>query len=523
MESINLNNISLTDSGTVRFSGLSSGIDFQSAIDAIIQARRIQAVQIEDKITLNNEKVNYFALMKDLSADFASSLDVLRGSDSFFSTDVFDSKLGFATSQPTATAPGGHKPSPAVEILGVTVGADALVGTHTVEVVNIAKAHQLRSGAFSDKTADLSGLGFTMGDFTINGKTVSLTAGDTLLDLRDKINAVNTGGTPSNVGATVISVSATEHYLVLTSTETGTSNNINFGGTLAVHNDLGLTDLGTTTITNELQVAENATIRVDNLGVDIVRESNVISDVIQGVTLDIFKAEADTEIVIDIEPDLNAIKSAIGDFMTAYNELKAFILDQRAEIIRTEGGEPEFGKLAFDSTLRLIDSKMGELVTLNVDGVETGYSSLGQVGITVDNNFLLTIDDATFDEKLLTDVDALRKLFSFDASASDSRVTVIGHTVDTTYTVDGFNNPEPYYLNIAGTDINGDIISANIQTAAAAGAGGADDGSITVAGGVATATNGTGADGLKILFNGGVSALGVDDIQITYTRGIADR
>lgn len=523
MTELNFNNTSLTDSGNIRFSGISSGIDFQSSIDAIMAAKRIPATQIEEKISVNDAKSAALLEMKNLSASFADSLDKLRGSTSFFAEDVFDTKVSFLESQATAGAPAGHTPSTAGTLLGTVIGKDASAGTHTVEVVQIAQAHQVRSDAFSSKSTDLSTLGFAMGDIDINGQTVSLTAGDTLLDFRDKINATNTGVNPSNVNATIVSVSDTEHYLVVTSTETGLDNAITFGGTQAVHNGLGLTSAGTDNVKTETVAARNSIVRVDNLGVDIERQSNTIDDILQGVTLNLFKAEENTEIKIEVEEDLNTIKGTVVEFIEAFNNLRDFITDQKTESVREEGEDPSFGPLAFDTTLRQINSRLNDLITADVPGATDGYQSLGQVGISMNDAFKLEIDDTTFDDKIINDVDAMRKLFAFDFSSSDSRVLAVERTSDTQPLLDANGDPLPYYLNVGGTDADGNVISANIQDTAGAGAGGGFDGSVTTAGTTITIGDASGANGLKVIFNGGPNAAPVDDVEINFSRGIADQ
>lgn len=520
---INFDNTSLTDSGNIRFSGLSSGIDFQSSIDAIMEAKRIPVTLIEEKITLNNAKSTALSELKALSATFAGTLDKLRGSTSFFAEDVFDTKISFLDTQSSATAPVGHTSSEAGTLLGAVVGKNAATGSHTVEIVQTAKAQQIRSDAFSSKTADLDTLGFTMGAMDINGETINLTAGDSLLDLRDKINATNTGETPSNVNATIVSVSDTEHYLVLASTETGEDYAITFGGTQAVHNGLGLTSVGTDTVKNESIQAKNAIIRVDNLGVDIERQNNTIDDVLEGVTLNLFKAEADTEVVIQIEEDLNTIKTSVVEFIDAFNELRSFITDQKTKVEREEGEDPAFGVLAFDSTLRQVSSKLNELVSAEVAGATNGYKSLSQVGITMNDEFFLEVDDTTFDDKIINDVDAMRKLFAFDFSSSDSRVLAVAHESSTQMQLDVNGDPLPYYLNIGGTDASGNVVSANLTDTAGAGSGGAFDGSVNIASKTLTVSDNSGAEGLKVIFNGGASLGPIDDIEISFSRGIADQ
>ena len=516
-------NTTKTSSGNVRFSGVSSGINSQEIVDSIIAARRIQVNTIEDKIALNDERVSAIDQLQTLTKTFASSLDVLRGANSIFVDDIFDNKLAFTNARVSDTAAPGHVASSADSILSVNATDEAIAGSHTVEVVQLAKAQQIRSDAFTSTTDTLVSQGYTTGDFDINGRTITLNSTDTLLDLRDKINAVNSGASATNVNASVITVSATESYLVLTSEETGLSNTITFGGTQAVHNSFGLTSTGTDTAKNEIQTAQNSIIRVDNLGVDIERESNTISDVFTGVTLDLYKAEEGTEIVVDIESDLNSIKTGLVDFVNAYNELKAFIEDQQAEVVREDGGEAEFGVLAFDSTLRSIEARLSQVVSSIVPGLEDGYSSLGQIGIGIEDDYSLSVDDSTLDEALLNNLNDVKRLFSFDYSTSDSRLSVISVGANTTYSVDGSNIAEPYYLNISGTDASGNVLDANFVTSAGTGNGGVGNNTVAVSGKNLTILPDSSADGLKLFFNGDAGLGQVDDIEVTFTRGVADR
>ena len=57
MESASLGNLNVDSNGSVSVSGVSSGIDFCATIDAIIEARRIPVVTIENRITENEEKI----------------------------------------------------------------------------------------------------------------------------------------------------------------------------------------------------------------------------------------------------------------------------------------------------------------------------------------------------------------------------------------------------------------------------------------------------------------------------------
>ncbi|MDD9912141.1 MAG: flagellar filament capping protein FliD [Alphaproteobacteria bacterium] len=519
MVSLNTNNISIGSDGQVQFSGLSSGIDFQSIIDTTITAKRATAVSIENRIETNSQQMEDYASLKTLSETFQSSLDVLRGSTSFFGDDIFESKTSFFTSTAAAGAPASHEPSSAGELISASVASDAATGTHTITIQQIAKAHQVRSGAITDKTATLLSEGVTSGTFEIGGETITVSATHTLIDLQDDINAANAG-----VTATIVSASDTEHYLVITSEDSGTDNAIDFGTATQTSFDLGLTtaNSGASVIANELQAAQNAILDVNGI-TNINRSDNEIDDIIEGVTLSLFQAEADTELTLTIDTDLNAVKTELLNFVDGYNAIRSFYDDQRTAsdrdlTIDSDGdgdatNDSEFGSIAFDSTMRGIVEQMVTVAVSNNDSLTDGFQSLAQIGISVDEDFQLEIDEDILDNKLLTGVEDVGKLFKFDFTTSDSRVRYVSNTGDTTQGT--------YYLNFAGTDGDGDITDGTIS--ASAGNGTADDGSLTLNGAAATATDGTGADGLTVLFVAGASAGAATDITVSFTRGLADQ
>lgn len=670
--------VTTSANGQVTFSGLSSGINSQELISASVAAKRAPAVQLETRIDTNLTKIEAFNSLKTLAETFQASLDRLRGSTSFFSDDVFDDKLAFSTSIAGPSADPGFTPTTAGSLIGITLGDGADDGAHEITIQQLAESHQLRSDTLSSDTdALVNDLGKTAGSFTINGKSISLSSTDSLVNLKSKINTADAG-----VTASIISASDTSHFLVITSDDSGEDNEIVFGGDGTVLDDLGVTTTSGTVIKNELQTAENAIIDVDGI-TGIERASNEIDDVLEGVTLSLFQAEADTVIQVDIEPDLNTIKTEIASFVEAYNGIKNFITDQRSEIDTTDDDvdNPEFGPLAFDATLRQIESRITQAVTTNIAGLPDGFQSLAQLGVEVASDFTLEIDDATLDNKLLTNVDAVRNVFAFDFSTSDPRVQFVSNTdatsnagtpganifdtelndvddlsgddfddpfglvvsgvtapdgsdtaftysvtsggatngslrstntfaldPDTEYTFSYYvkgpvtdtnisalvknvtdntfpanveiapfldseyqrvavtfttdseatdeyefrpvsgvaegesitvwglkleegdtattyeSGPEIFYYNVAGTDADGNVLSANIENAInlTAGVGGADDGSATVSGATIIGADDTTPEGLKVLYNGGASDAGADDIRVSFTRGVAD-
>jgi flagellar hook-associated protein 2 len=258
VDSINLNSLRVDDSGRVSVSGLGSGIDYQAAVDAIIKARQIPIDRLSTRITGNEDKITAYQDARNLLNGLQDSLKNLRGAVSVDnSTNAFAAKQAFASVSRTD----GATASPAANLLGVSLTNTAAAGTHTLEVLQTAASHKISSDAYTSTT---SVLGFADGDqFTIEGKVITLSATDTLLSVRDRINAANTGTSPSGVSASIVSVSPTQNYLVLTKDTAGTSIS------LSETTNTPLATMGILTaggaVKNELQAARKAQFYADGL------------------------------------------------------------------------------------------------------------------------------------------------------------------------------------------------------------------------------------------------------------------
>ena len=115
------------------------------------------------------------------------------------------------------------------------------------------------------------------------------------------------------------------------------------------------------------------------------------------------------------------------------------------------------------------------MVGTGVEGVDGNYSVLAQAGITfVDNSTLsdptladtLQIDESTLDTALLNNADDVRRLFSFDFTSSDPRVTLLSFTGNTTYSASGYTLNVQYenaYQGDAVTD-SGSFTQVDAQT-----------------------------------------------------------
>jgi flagellar hook-associated protein 2 len=273
---LNLNNLSVDPTtGQVSFSGLTSGIDFQGVVNAIIKARQIPIDSLNTDITGRKDKIAAFNDLKTLLTNLKQSVSKLYGAVSFQNAnDDFQARAVYAST----TRTDGQAPTDAANLVNATADNSAAIANHTLEIMRVATAHKISSGSVSSTSGTLgSVLGLTNGSFDLNGHTIDVFASDSLQDLRDRINAANKGTNATGVSATIVSVSSTQNVLVLSSDKTGAANAMTLanetGGVLA---SLGLSDDGGATFANQLQAGLDARLKADGLK-DIDRwESNTL-------------------------------------------------------------------------------------------------------------------------------------------------------------------------------------------------------------------------------------------------------
>jgi flagellar hook-associated protein 2 len=252
--SLNLNSLTVDSNGRISFSGLSSGIDFQKAVDAIIAAKKVPIDTMSTKVDTNNKQIAALKQLNTLVTNLKGSLDTLRGSISVGGVnDIFKSKAAFAT----VSRSDGSTPSQAANLVGVNVTNAAVVGSHSLEVLRVATAEKDASDAQASITDALN----LAGTFQINGQNIAVSAGDSLQSIADRINNANTGADATKVTASIVSPNAGESYLVLTADDTGTA--IAFTDADSVLQSLGILSGGVAK--NELQAATTAQFKADGL------------------------------------------------------------------------------------------------------------------------------------------------------------------------------------------------------------------------------------------------------------------
>jgi flagellar hook-associated protein 2 len=209
------------------FPGLGSSFDYSSLVDSLIQLQSQPGVAMQTRITTAQAQQSAYQTYSGLLSNLEATTSLMRDGTAF---------QGVNASVSNATATNGQT------ILTASALSGASPGSYAVQVLQTAQAEKLSGNTFANSTTALG----LSGDFVINGKTVTIAATDTLLSVRDKINAVNSGATASGVAAAIVTDSSNAQRLVLTSVQTGSAGINLVDGAQGVARSLGWIDSSTT-------------------------------------------------------------------------------------------------------------------------------------------------------------------------------------------------------------------------------------------------------------------------------------
>lgn len=414
-------------------SGLASGVDSAGIVDQLMAIEGRKVTLLQDK------QANELAKQREMNV-LGTSLSSLRS----MALDLAD-QTNFLVNQSTLSS---NTATTADSLLTVTPSSTAVRGTHTIIVTALAAAEKLgSSSAVMDSTgavitSDTVALGYTASSFTVQGKAtsaqaVNVTSTDTLRDIRDKINQLNTGADATGVTASILKVGTSDYRLILTADDTGLTNGlVNLASTaLDAAGNLANLQLGAVAETNgrqSLQSAANASLTVDSIA--ITRESNAITDAIAGYTLDLKNADATTTITVNTATDQAAVKAKIQEFVDSYNGVMDFINAQMKFNVDTKSS----GTLAGESILRSIQSQLSSRLLTAVPGLASDRNSLALIGVEPDSKGHLGINATTLDNLLATDANTVRDVFAASGTSTNSAVEFLDYglgTVSGTYAV----------------------------------------------------------------------------------------
>jgi len=376
--------------------GIGSGLDINSIITQLVAVERQPLTKLQSEATSLQTRLSTYGQIK-------SGLSAVR-----------DAAAALASTTTWTTTTGTSSDAAAV---AVSTGAATLPGSYAIEVQRLASVQSNATGVYASADSlvgegtlhiELGTWGTGQTSFTAAGPAVNISFGppaESLAQLRDKINASNSG-----VVASVLT-DASGARLVLRSAATGETNAFRIGVTDTDGNNfdgVGLSALafdpsaGILTMAQALAAA-NASASLN--GLPISSESNTLSNVLDGMTLNLGKLTS-APVLVEAKSDKESIRKALDSFVTAYNDLNKLVAEQT----RYDAASKTAGSLQGDSAAVSIRAQMRSLLGSS-SGASAMFTRLSEVGFDVQTDGSIKLDETKLANGL-ANLGEMKKVFS---------------------------------------------------------------------------------------------------------------
>ena len=399
--------------------GIGSNLDVNGIVSQIMALERRPLTVLDTKEAKYQAQLTAYGSLKGALSSFQSAVAALASPARFSAVTA-----SFAdTTVATATA-----------------SSAAAAGSYSVEVQTLAQSHKLKSATFA-ATSTTVGTGtltirfgtYSGGTFTLNpdqaAQTISVDASESsLAGVRDAINTANAG-----VSASIVN-DGSGNRLIIASKDTGVANALKItveDDDLANTDNAGLSQLaydastgGTTNLTQTF-AAQNATAVID--GIAITKASNTISDAIEGVTLNLLKANTPSATTLTVTRDTAGIQAAVQSFVSAYNDLNKIVTD----LSKYDAANKRSSTLTGDATVRSVQTQLRGVFNTTLSTAGGGLTALSNIGISFQKDGTLKLDSSKLTTALSDSTKDVSTLFAAVGKPTDSLVSFVSSTSDT--------------------------------------------------------------------------------------------
>lgn len=397
--------------------GIGSGLDVNGIVTSLMGVEKKPLNLLAQQKSAFQSEISAYGTLNGALATFQTTVSALSNASVFNAQNVVSANSTVFT----ATASG-----------------NATIGDYAVTVNQLAKSQKLASTGFSTDATEVGTgtLTISFGDyvpasvspvvsesFTANTAKSDVvinidSSNNTLAGIRDAINATN-----SSVSATIVN-NGTSNQLVITSKDTGKVNGLKIA---VVDDDLNNTDAtglsqlvydplaaGIKNMT-KVQTEQNALLNVD--GIDVIKSSNTISDVIGGVTLNLLTTSA-SSVNLGVTSNQDKAKSSVAAFVDSYNKLDATL----RSLTNFAGVGKTSGVLLGDATIRSVTNQIKSVMT---KAIATGgtITSLSQIGVAFQRDGKLALDTSKLSAALTSNFSEIANLFTSSAKATDAQIS----------------------------------------------------------------------------------------------------
>ncbi|MBN1290314.1 MAG: flagellar filament capping protein FliD [Candidatus Latescibacteria bacterium] len=331
----------MASTGSISFGGLASGLDTTQLIENLMTVESKPLTRLENKKTELDSQYDTYTTMKSNLNELKTLVSALKSSDTFgvFSASSSDE-----------------------EALTLSASTSANEGTYSIKILSLAQAETLSSNSYAYTENNLN----LTGEILINGNSFSVSSTDSLIDIRNGINALDAG-----VTANILKVSNGDNRLIISSDTAGEEGIFiaNVGSTDILGN-LGFTDG-----TKSIREFSNGSVLSASFESSTATVGSLF-DISSGVSGNV--AIRDESLSIDLSKDtLNSIRDKINNL--GLTGVTASIESQ------TENNATTY-RLAITGTEDFTDDN-NILETLGIfEGGRSGISKTVETGVLYSNN-----------------------------------------------------------------------------------------------------------------------------------------
>lgn len=403
--------------------GIGSNLDVEGIVSKLMSVEQQPLLKLAKQETSYQIKLSGFGTLKGALSQFQNAVRGLSDISKF---------QGMRSSTSDAS------------VASVSSTSAATPGAYSLKVTQLAQAQKLVAGGTASDSAPIGKgvISFDFGTITDAGTTYNSTTGkygigttfqtggtgiktvtiddtnNSLAGIRDAINKAAIG-----VTATIVNDgdASAPYRLALTSNVSGVEKSMKISvantvpdtglSALLNHDPAGVQGLSQTS------TAQNAVFTVD--GILVSKASNKVSDVIDGVTLNLLKENPTTATTITVERDTTAVTASVNAFVKAYNDISQTLRDAAAYNATTKTAAILNG----EASVRSIESQVRAVLMAPVAGGASAFSRLSEIGVTMQKDGLLAVDSTKLSTAMTSNFADFAGLFAAAGKSSDSLVS----------------------------------------------------------------------------------------------------
>lgn len=393
--------------------GVGSGLDIKAIVDALVKSDIEPAKNRLDKQeTSLSTQLSALGMVKSSLAKLQTSITKLTSLSSFYSYKV-------SVSDPN--------------MLSANLDENATAGSYEVSVEKLANKQSLASAAFPTTSTPIGSGSLTIefgaynsdhSAFSLNTDkdpvTITITPGqNSLTAIRDAINNSGSGVVANIVQdsqgsrLTISSPQTGKDYAMRVSTVDDDTTNGDGNGLSALAYDpvAGINSM------SETITAQDSEIKIN--GLTLTNSSNQLKNAIEGMTLDLKKAQPGTIVYLNAEKNQAQMTAQINDFIKQYNETMTTLNN----LTSYDKSTKKAGAMQSDAGIRALKFNLSKWIGQEQNN-NAALRSLSDIGIKSDSKGLLSLKTDQFNKMLDTHYSEIGALFAQSATASDSNIKI---------------------------------------------------------------------------------------------------